>query len=66
MDDRRSQATAVETVVTGSRLTLSNLGRGLTGSVGVKQNIERLDRLLGNNLLHTKYPSCTRHLSGSA
>jgi hypothetical protein len=45
---------AVEVVVTGSRLTLSDMGRGLPGSVAVKHNIKRIDRLLGNNLLHTE------------
>jgi hypothetical protein len=45
---------AVEAVVTGSRLTLSDMGRGLAGSAAVKHNIKRIDRLLGNNLLHTE------------
>ncbi len=45
---------AVEAVVTGSRLTLSDMGRGLSGSVAVKHNIKRVDRLLGNDLLHTE------------
>jgi hypothetical protein len=45
---------AVEAVVTGSRLTLSDMGRGLSGAVAVKHNIKRIDRLLGNNLLHTE------------
>ena len=43
---------AVETVVSGSRVTLSDMGRGLSGPVAVKHNIKRIDRLLGNNLLH--------------
>lgn len=47
---------AVEAVVTGSRLTLSDMGRGLTGSVAVKHNIKRIDRLLGNGALHTEVP----------
>ena len=45
---------AVEAVVKGSRLTLSDIGHGLTGSVAVKHNIKRIDRLLGNDLLHTE------------
>ena len=48
---------AVEAVVTGSRLTLSDMGRGLSGSVAVKHNIKRIDRLLGNDSLHTEMPS---------
>lgn len=47
---------AVEAVVSGSRVTLSDLGRGLSGSVAVKHNIKRIDRLLGNGLLHTEVP----------
>lgn len=48
---------AVEAVVTGSRLTLSDLGRGLSGPVAVKHNIKRIDRLLGNDSLHIEMPS---------
>jgi hypothetical protein len=47
---------AVEAAVLGSRLTLSDLGRGLTGPVAVKHNIKRIDRLLGNSLLHAEAP----------
>ena len=47
---------AVEAVVSGSRLTLSDMGRGLSGPVAVKHNIKRIDRLLGNGLLHTEIP----------
>src|SRR5574340_515605 len=47
---------AVEAVVSGSRLTFSDLGRGLSGSVAVKHNIKRIDRLLGNDSLHTEMP----------
>ncbi|MDO8292804.1 MAG: IS4 family transposase [Gallionella sp.] len=47
---------AVEAVVTGSRLTLSDMGRGLSGPVAVKHNIKRIDRLLGNDSLHTEIP----------
>ena len=48
---------AVEAVVMGSRLTLSDMGRGLIGVVAVKHNIKRIDRLLGNVLLHTEVPT---------
>ena len=48
---------AVEAVVLGSRLTLSDMGRGLAGPVNVKHNIKRIDRLLGNRLLHTEIPN---------
>ena len=47
---------AVEAVVSGSRLTLSDMGRGLCGPVAVKHNIKRIDRMLGNSALHTEVP----------
>lgn len=47
---------AVEAVVAGSRLTLSDMGRGLSSPVAVKHNIKRIDRLLGNNSLHIEIP----------
>ena len=53
---------AVEAVVSGSRLTLSDLGRGLAGSVAVKHNIKRIDRLLGNGSLHTELPKLYKAL----
>ncbi len=48
---------AVEAVVVGNRLTLSDLGRGLPSTTTVKHNIKRIDRLLGNGTLHTELPS---------
>ena len=48
---------AVESAVSGSRLTLSALGRGLSGQATVKHNIKRIDRLLGNGMLHAETPS---------
>jgi Transposase DDE domain len=47
---------AVEAVVLGSRLALSDLGRGLRGRVAIKHNIKRVDRLLGNVALHVEAP----------
>jgi len=48
---------AVEAIVSDSRLTLSDMGRWLSGPVAVKHNIKRIDRLLGNDTLHTEMPS---------
>ena len=48
---------AVEAAVSGSRLTLSALGRGLPGQTTVKHNIKRIDRLPGNGSLHAETPS---------
>lgn len=53
---RRSLLAAVEAVVSGSRLTLSDLGRGLPSTVAVKHSIKRMDRLLGNSTLHAELP----------
>lgn len=47
---------AVEAAVSGSRLTLSALGRWLSGQTTVKHNIKRVDRLLGNVSLHAEMP----------
>lgn len=47
---------AVEAVISGHRLTLSDLGRGIRSGVAVKHNIKRMDRLLGNGLLHAEIP----------
>jgi hypothetical protein len=62
---------AVESVVLGSRLTLSDIGRGLHGRVAVKHNIKRIDRLLGNDSLHIEMPKLyealvRQHLTGIA
>jgi hypothetical protein len=53
---------AVEAVVSGSRLTLSDLGRGLLSTTTVKHNTKRIDRLLGNRALHTELPSLYKAL----
>lgn len=47
---------AVEAAMLGSKLALSDLGRGLRGQVAVKHNIKRMDRLLGNVALHGEAP----------
>jgi hypothetical protein len=55
---------AVKAIVSGSRLTLSDMGRGLSGPVAVKHNIKRIDRLLGNSALHTEVPKLYEVLLG--
>lgn len=47
---------AVEATVLGSRLALSDLGRGLRSRVAVRHSIKRVDRLLGNAALHAEAP----------
>jgi hypothetical protein len=51
-----SLLSAVEAVLLGSKLALSDLGRGLRGGVAIKHNIKRVDRLLGNVALHAEAP----------
>lgn len=54
---------AVEAAVSGSRLALSELGRGLRSRVAVKHNIKRVDRLLGNGALHAEASSLYESLA---
>jgi len=51
---RSTLLAAVQATVPGSRLRLSDLGRGLSAAVAVKHNIKRIDRLLGNAKLHAE------------
>lgn len=55
---------ATDAAVAGFKLTLSDLGRGLRGKVAVKHNIKRIDRLLGNALLHAEMPALYGALAG--
>lgn len=51
-----SLCAATDAAVSGSALTLSDLGRGLASRVSTKHNIKRVDRLLGNDALHQELP----------
>ena len=51
---RSSLMAATRAAIFGSRLMLSDLGRGLHGPTVVKHNIKRVDRLLGNAKLHAE------------
>ena len=44
----------VRAAIFGSRLMLSDLGRGLCTPTAIKHNIKRVDRLLGNAKLHAE------------
>lgn len=44
--------TASEALFTGNTLTLTKLGRNISGDAHAKHNIKRMDRLLGNHHLH--------------
>lgn len=49
--------------LSGSALTLSDLGRGLASRVSMKHNIKRVDRLLGNEALHQELPQLYQALA---
>lgn len=46
----------VDALLHGGRLSLTALGRAVRGQVAAKHNIKRVDRLLGNRLLHDELP----------
>ncbi|GGA91267.1 iso-IS10R ORF [Neiella marina] len=48
----KSLMTAVQSLLDGHQLSLTELGRNIPGSVAAKHNIKRIDRLLGNGSLH--------------
>lgn len=45
---------SVEAVVRGERLTLTGVGRELSGQASEKHKVKRIDRLLGNRHLHAE------------
>jgi len=68
---REALAIAVNTVVQGSAVSITEMGRGLKASSRLKHRIKRMDRLVGNRLLHdqrlTFYRLCSeRLLAGTA
>ncbi|ABE54758.1 transposase, IS4 family [Shewanella denitrificans OS217] len=60
---------ATESLLDGNQLSLTQLGRNITGSVAAKHNIKRIDRLLGNYHLAqdkiTIYQWHARYLCGA-
>jgi len=62
---RECLVAAVQSAISGRHLSVSELGRGLSGAVAIKHNIKRVDRLLGNVHLHSEridvYTSLARH-----
>ncbi len=44
---------ATEALLDGNQLSLTQLGRNISGAVAPKHNIKRIDRLLGNPHLHS-------------
>ncbi|ROQ25782.1 DDE family transposase [Gallaecimonas pentaromativorans] len=49
-----SLMTATRALLDGQQLSLTQLGRNITGKVAPKHNIKRMDRLLGNTQLHSE------------
>jgi hypothetical protein len=45
---------AVQSFLDGQQLSLTELGRNITGAVAAKHNIKRIDRLLGNHALYNE------------
>jgi hypothetical protein len=45
---------ATQSLLDGQQLSLTELGRNISGSVAPKHNIKRIDRLLGNSNLHNE------------
>ena len=45
---------AVEAGLTGASVTITDLGRAVSGSAFIKHKIKRLDRLVGNRQLNTE------------
>ncbi|EAS3780412.1 IS4 family transposase [Salmonella enterica subsp. diarizonae] len=58
---------ATSAVINGASLTLTSIGRHLRSSTSVKHKIKRVDRLLGNPLLHKEIPlvfqKITQHIT---
>jgi hypothetical protein len=52
----RSLGRAVDALVRTGTLTLTAIGRALSGSARTKHKIKRVDRLVGNGLLHAQRP----------
>ncbi|MFP2240985.1 IS4 family transposase [Pseudescherichia vulneris] len=50
-------------LVNGATLSLTSIGRHLPGIARVKDKIKRVDRLLGNSLLHNDIPMIFHHIT---
>lgn len=63
---REALAVAVNTVVQGAAVSITEMGRGFGGSGRVKHRIKRMDRLVGNRYLHDQrlafYRRCSERL----
>jgi len=57
---RQTLIEAVDGVAQGSRVAITALGRSLPGSIRIKHRVKRMDRLVGNRLLHAERDSIYR------
>lgn len=66
-DRQNALIDATSAVINGASLTLTSIGRHLRGGASVKHKIKRVDRLLGNPLLHKEIPlvfqKITQHIT---
>lgn len=61
---RRSLMLAVDAVVRGSRVAITQMGRALSTGTRLKHQIKRIDRLIGNRLLTTEHQAIYQMMTG--
>ncbi len=49
-----SLSVAVDAVLHGARVSITSMGRGLSDTTRIKHRVKRMDRLIGNRLLHAQ------------
>ncbi len=54
---------ATVVLINGASLTLTSIGRFLPGNAQVKNKIKRIDRLMGNEVLHRDIPMIFRNIT---
>jgi hypothetical protein len=54
---------ATQALILGKELTLTQLGRNLSSTTKERHNIRKMDRLLGNKLLHQEIPDFYQAIS---
>ncbi len=61
---QKSLIDATNAVINGASLTLTSIGRHLTGTASVKNKIKRVDRLLGNRRFPPFFSELPKRLRG--
>ncbi|STM01386.1 transposase [Escherichia coli] len=62
---QKSLIDATNAVINGASLTLTSIGRHLTGTASVKNKIKRVDRLLGNRHLQNEVSTIFQRITGN-